>query len=260
MGDTIIAWQRAGFKAMIPGDGFDSEIFTIVVGPDAKTYTAHAVFLSQSPVLKRMCHAGFQESQTRRISLPEDDSRVIRSMIQYLYGGDFFSFGTKEVPTEESTKSADSLIQAAEELAAIYVTADKYQLQDLKTLLVGKLTCLIDIYQQPIEFLQMARKVYARISDYEDIFRTFFKETAAKLPMQDEMDAELGNVFKECISDGGIMAIDLFAALCSKSTDAIKAEKQRGETALQTTTSLLVALRKHHTEVHLNSRHCYVTI
>ncbi|KAI4251706.1 MAG: hypothetical protein LQ352_004694 [Teloschistes flavicans] len=224
MDDTILAWQRAGFKATVPGDGFDSEIFTIVVGSEAKVYTVHAAFLSQSPVLKRMCHAGFQESQTRRISLPEEDTKVVRAMIQYLYGGDFCSFGTKEASPEETTEPADDLTQAADELAVIYIAADKYQLPDLKTLVVGKMTSHIDIQNRPIEFLQMSRRIYLHIPDSQEIFRTFFKETAMKLPKQGEMTQDLGNVFNECISDGGIMAIDLFAALCVRFTAELDAK------------------------------------
>lgn len=129
-----------------------------------------------------MCHAGFQESQTRQISLPEEDSGVVRAIIQYLYTGNFWDFGMGEVSPEETTELEDDLTQAADELAAIYIAADKYQLTDLKTLIVGKMTTYIDIQRRPIEFLQMARKTYTYMPESEDIFRTFFKETAAELP------------------------------------------------------------------------------
>ncbi|KAL9583194.1 MAG: hypothetical protein Q9212_002844 [Teloschistes hypoglaucus] len=248
MGDAVLAWQRAGFKAIVPGDGFDSEIFTIMVGSESKTYTAHAAFLSQSPVLKGMCHAGFQESQTHQIKLPEEDSRVVRAMIQYLYAGHFCNFGTKEVSSEKITESEDDLTQAADELAAIYIAADKNHLPDLKTLIVGKMTSHIDILKRPIEFLQMAKKTYAHLPDSEDIFRTFFKKTAAKFPKQGAMAQKLGDVYNDCILDGGIMAIDMFAASCAKYAAEVEIAKQERARF----SNLVERLRAHHTEYHNN--------
>lgn len=75
-----------------------------------------------------MCLAGFQKSQTHRIKLPEEDAKVVKAMIQYLYTGDFCSLGTEEASSAETTEPEDDFTQAADEFAAIYIAADKYHL------------------------------------------------------------------------------------------------------------------------------------
>ncbi|KAL8640340.1 MAG: hypothetical protein Q9228_002725 [Teloschistes exilis] len=198
MDHAIVAWQRAGFRAIVSGD------------------------------------------QTRQINLPEEDSRVVRAMIQYLYTGNFWDFGMGEVSPEETTEPEDDLTQAADELAAIYIVADKYQLPDLRTLIVGKLTTHIDIQRPPIEFLQMARKTYTYMPESEDIFRTFFKETATELPKPSEMAQNLSHIFNDCIMDGGIMAIDMFAALCAKNSAEVNSARKQGGRELSASIELLV--------------------
>ncbi len=69
------------------GSGFDSQIFTLIVGREEKVYTAHATYLCQSPVFENICYGHFQESQTFEIRLPEDEPQAIRALIQYFYTG-----------------------------------------------------------------------------------------------------------------------------------------------------------------------------
>lgn len=111
-------------------------------------------------------------------------------------------------------------------------------------MIVGKITSHIDVQKRPIEFLQMAKKTYTHMPDSEDTFRTFFKETAAKLPKQGEMAQKLIHVFNDCILDGGVMAIDMFAALCAESTG------QAGKRELDESKLLVARLRTHHYEYH----------
>lgn len=76
--------------------GFDSPVFTIIVGPEKTRFNAHTAYLSQSPVLDRMCNGNFKESHDFHINLPFDDPPVIHAMLQYLYSGKFLDFGTVE--------------------------------------------------------------------------------------------------------------------------------------------------------------------
>ena len=142
--DLKAAWEYEGITSMINGEyvtsqlvwttysrltvcsGFDSQIFTLTVGPEEKVYTAHATYLCQSPVLEKMCHGQFQESQTFEIRLPEDEPQAIRALILYLYTGRFLDYGTRE--------SGNGSAGAAAQLAELYATADKYQLQISKGL------------------------------------------------------------------------------------------------------------------------------
>ncbi|KAL8646350.1 MAG: hypothetical protein Q9226_006898, partial [Calogaya cf. arnoldii] len=99
-------------------------MFTLIVGPAGNSFTAHAAYLSQSPVFEKMCNGEFKKGQTSEIELPEDDPEVISALIQYLYSGNFVGFGS--LGTGQGPKDVGS------QLAALYVTADKYQLQKLK--------------------------------------------------------------------------------------------------------------------------------
>ncbi|KAL9595000.1 MAG: hypothetical protein Q9179_005159, partial [Wetmoreana sp. 5 TL-2023] len=229
MGGTV-AWQRDGVAPLIDGIGFDSEIFTLTVGPEAKIMKVHAAYLCQSPVLERMCNARFKESQTKQIALPDDDPKVVTAIIQYLYGGDFCNIGTDNLIRgtfgaasvargtldEPAGNAAGTVIEAADELAEVYVTVEKYQLQDLKVLLVKKFESITDVKSRPNSFLYAARKVYAGIPDSEDAYRTFFKNTAIQLNNPDRMNKSVRKAFDDCMSFGGILAVDLAAALCSK--------------------------------------------
>ncbi|KAL8758041.1 MAG: hypothetical protein Q9199_001771 [Rusavskia elegans] len=204
--DLKAAWEYQGVTSMINGDGFDSQIFTIITGPEEKGYTAHATYLCQSPVLERMCYGQFQESQTFEIRLPEDEPQAIRALIQYLYTGRFLDYGTME--------SGNGSAGAATQLAELYATADKYQLQDLKALVAKNLDTVIDVEERPIDFLLIMRATYTSIPDWDKARRKHFKNLATQLPKPNFMAKPMREVFDECISGGGILATDLVSALC----------------------------------------------
>ncbi|KAL8676405.1 MAG: hypothetical protein Q9186_007069 [Xanthomendoza sp. 1 TL-2023] len=188
--------------------GFDSQIFTLIVGSEEKQFTVHASYLAQSPVFDRMCHGHFEESHTLQIRLPEDDPRVMKAVIQYLYSGSFYNFGTEE--------ACGNTADAANELAEIYSVAEKYGLQDLKTLVIEKLRKITDVMDKAGEFLSVAMKIYACTPDTDGPYRTFFKETVATMKNRYDLSEPDVEVFNECISSGGSLAIDLVTAACDQ--------------------------------------------
>lgn len=168
-----------------------------------------------------MCHANFSESQTSQIALPEDDPKVIRAIIHYLYAGDIWSLETTESCTDLE-ENADEDVEAGSGWAAVtgvladvYVTAEKYQLHDLKVLVIEKLRMAMDANARPINFLRTAQRIYAGILASDDVYRDFFREEAAALDKPNNMDEGPRRVFDECIAGGGILALDIVAALCS---------------------------------------------
>ncbi|KAL8999020.1 MAG: hypothetical protein Q9169_002018 [Polycauliona sp. 2 TL-2023] len=198
------AAELKGSTSMNEGDGFQSQIFTILVGTQQQKFTAHASFLSQSPVLERMCHGHFQESRTFVIRLPDDDSKVIRAVIQYLYTGDFQDFGTVDL-------SGDTL-------TALFSLAELYGLR-----------AIIDVAKRPIEFIAAAKEIYGYIP-YSDIeFRCFFKDACAGLLLPKDMPQVLREQYDDQISEGGDMALDMVAALCRKYNAEITKVKARGD-------------------------------
>ncbi|KAL8855318.1 MAG: hypothetical protein Q9178_008032 [Gyalolechia marmorata] len=189
------AWEYQGVTSTINGDGFDSQIFSIITGPEGKVYTAHATYLSQSPVFEKICHGQFHESLTFQIKLPEDDPEVIRALIQYLYTGNFHDFGT--IKSGRGSKGAGS------QLARLYVTAEKYQLQVLKELVLSKFGSVSDPEERPIDFLCMAETMYENTPDTDTTWRTFFRSFAARLPKPNRMSKSVREVFDNFVSSGG---------------------------------------------------------
>ncbi|KAL8673214.1 MAG: hypothetical protein Q9168_002366 [Polycauliona sp. 1 TL-2023] len=188
-------------------DGFSSQIFTILAGEQQQKFTAHASFLSQSPVLERMCHGHFQESRTFIISLPDDKPGVIRALIQYFYTGDIQKFG--------SVDPAGCTTTALRSLAELYGAAEKYQMRELKTLIIIILQGLIDLVNRPIEFVDAAKEIYDYISDSDKGFRNFFINGCVKLPLPKAMNTMLRQKFDDHLAEGGEMALDMVIALCT---------------------------------------------
>ncbi|KAL8910404.1 MAG: hypothetical protein Q9171_004313 [Xanthocarpia ochracea] len=194
-------------KSLRNTNGFDSPIFTIITGPEEKVYTAHATYLSQSPVFEKICHGRFQESLMFEIKLPEDDPEVIRALIQYLYTGNFHDFGT--IWSAHSPKGAGS------QLARLYVTAEKYQLQVLKELVLSKFGSVLDPRERPLEFLYMAESMYENTPDTDTTWRDFFKSFAARLQKPNRMSKSIRDIFDNFVYGGGAQAVDMVEAICT---------------------------------------------
>ena len=241
--DLKAAWEYEGITSMINGEyvtsqlvwttysrltvcsGFDSQIFTLTVGPEAKSFTAHAAFLSQSPVFEKMCSGEFQESHTCEIKLPEDDPEVIRAFIQYLYTGNFLDFGSME--SGHGPKGAEL------QLARLYMTAEKYQMQNLKVLILGKLFCVLDPEQRPLDFLSIAGLMYDNIPDSDSGWRTLFKNCAIYLPKPSLMSKSIRTRFDNCLHRGGAQAVDMMEAtwtLYDATIDFIRADVWESKT------------------------------
>ncbi|KAL8891629.1 MAG: hypothetical protein Q9215_001397 [Flavoplaca cf. flavocitrina] len=179
------------------GDGFQSQIFTILAGRQRHKFTAHASFLSQSPVLDRMCHGPFEESLIFTIRLPDEKPDTLQAVIQYLYTGNIQRFG--------SVNETGSTIRAPLKLAELY----------------GKLEGSIDVDARPFEFMMAARKIYNCIPDSDKDFREFFKKASTKLPSPKLMPQELRHHYNDQLEEGGVMAVDMVAALCAEYTARI---------------------------------------
>ncbi|KAL8799710.1 MAG: hypothetical protein Q9182_005688 [Xanthomendoza sp. 2 TL-2023] len=206
------------------GEGFASQIFAILVGPQEQKFTAHASFLSQSPVLDRMCHGHFEESRTFTIRLPEDDPKVIKAMIQYLYTGDFTNYGLHD------DTLGISAMRAGFQLVDLYKVAEKYQLQQLKTLILEKLGGIIDGSERPKQFLATATRMYTDLLDSDYACRAFFIVAAKGLQLPKLMSKALRQYLDECISSGANLAQDLFQAMVSKYEEFLSEEmKERRE-------------------------------
>ncbi|KAL8946868.1 MAG: hypothetical protein Q9183_007850, partial [Haloplaca sp. 2 TL-2023] len=117
-------------------------------------------------------------------------------------------------------------------LADIYLVAEKWQLTDLKVLVVEKLLSITNIKRQPILFFNTAEKLYASIPDSDTAYRAFFRKTLSalfKVAGPDEMNEKVRNVFDDCVSGGGNLAIDTVRALCSGYNERLSASVSKAE-------------------------------
>ncbi|KAL8954952.1 MAG: hypothetical protein Q9183_006853 [Haloplaca sp. 2 TL-2023] len=188
----MIAWECGDFAAKINKSGFASRIFTISVGPQEVPLAVHEADLSQSPVFEKMCNGDFEENQTQLVKLPEDDPIVMKIILHQWF-------------------------EMIEVLQDLYTTAEKYDLQDLKVVVIEKLLASIDVQTQACSFLTMAQKIYAAVPDTDTRYRGFFRGLAYDLLAfaggQDKMATDVRSCFDECIYGGGAMAIDLAEVL-----------------------------------------------
>ena len=156
----------------------------------------HEAVLAQSPVLKRCCQSGFQESLVKHINLPEDDVQVFGRVLEYLYKGDFDT-------------SYASIFDLANGLAEVYLMADKYQIDQLKVLTVTKLTeNFRGVARDPQVFFTMSQRIYANTPESDLPFKQYFRAEAPHYlqamqePVADQID--------EFLSAGGSFATELF--------------------------------------------------
>lgn len=130
----------------------------------------HSSVLRTSPVFARMCEGDFKEAHERRISLPEDSSQDFDAIVEYLYTGNFLTTGNPHPPHGQQ-KGRET---CALELASVYVTAEKYQMDALKALVIEKFKhCTKGC--TPAEVLAIADTIYPSIPHTDQIFPSYIR-------------------------------------------------------------------------------------
>ncbi|KAL9118181.1 MAG: hypothetical protein Q9187_005276 [Circinaria calcarea] len=191
---------------------FASTVFGILVGNTQPVLFAHASVLSQSPVLARMCEGPFHENSTVQICLPEDDASVFKVVLEYLYTGKI------RPPNKKYLRIG------ADQLANIYLLADKYDLPVLKEKIVRELrwyfSDITSAYmaasrigptsELAVQFFVIAQKIYqgTAASQSGQIFHEYFCETAisASVVLQNQGCV----VVQAMLTHGGKLAADFF--------------------------------------------------
>ena len=149
-----------------------------------------------------MTELPFKEKDERRILLPDDDPLLIGYVVAFLYKGDFLTRseewlrneratgktsrhrktivkGGQAFPKDDAAKS-DPLTEAetavAEDLAKVYMLADKYQLGDMRNTTLEKLQDLIAANSRPIGFLHAITICYRHIPETDLSFPVAVRE------------------------------------------------------------------------------------
>lgn len=133
-----------------------SAIVTLVIGQEQRIFAAHENVLCLSPFFQAVLQNQMMDSQTKKISLPDEEPEIFSSVLEYLYKGDYYprlvhnkkrnSWELEEQPAEDAGAGgrAESTIyhQGVDgELlkdTVIYCAAEKYGLEELKRVALRK--------------------------------------------------------------------------------------------------------------------------
>lgn len=180
-------------------------MYKLFVGPEKKLFHAHEAVLSNSPVFERMCSGTFKESVEKQISLPDDDAIAFGCMLEFMYFGVF-----------HGDETLDRVAKAAL-LADVYNMAEKYQLEDLKDLLICPLGAILETASEDecLEcFFDAVRKIYGNNPDSDVLFPRFFKQAVTQMLCYRDQVPHLETHIRRCIYEGGRLAQDTFDAFC----------------------------------------------
>ncbi|KAL8959574.1 MAG: hypothetical protein Q9193_003587 [Seirophora villosa] len=223
----------------LSGDGerFDSsKIYIISVGQNNKEYAVHESVLRKSPVFAAMCEGQFKEAYERRILLPADNPQDIAAIVEYLYTNDFATIGNPNAGLDCQTCAA--------QLKSLYGTAEYYQMDPLKDLIVKKFKdCTTG--STPADWLAIAESIYPSLPTTDRVYPAYVRSLII-----DRLDTSRETVMEELdpwTRKGGRLAIDINRA-------CVAYWKQRGAAALLK----FQDARSSHMHVHPNCGTCHI--
>jgi len=220
-----------------------SPIVTLQVGREGRLFAAHEDVLCISPFFKSAVKGAFLASaHSKRIELPDEEPEIFSCVLEYLYKGDYYprllhskrrdtwsledqlptvkgSPDPNEKGGERGNVEATTFIAAENEYllrdTVVYCLADKYGLEELKSLALRKQGLQSGIEVGTI--LRSARYAYEHTPDTDSRLRAHYlaliircrKTFKRSGTMQKEMEV------------GGKLFFDLFVALCNHVDDIV---------------------------------------
>ncbi|KAL2174733.1 uncharacterized protein P884DRAFT_208006 [Thermothelomyces heterothallicus CBS 202.75] len=207
--------------------GSVSAIVTLVVGQEQRIFAAHENILSASPFFQSVLRNQLMDSQTKKISLPDEEPEVFSSILEYLYKGDYYPrlvFNKKRNSWELEEAGEDGRSEATiyhhsveGELlkdTAIYCAAEKYGLEELKRISLRKQGLQSGIQASTI--LASARYAYANTPDTDSKLRAHY---LALIIRSRNTFKRSGTMQLEMFNGGTQLFFDLFVALCNHVDD-----------------------------------------
>jgi hypothetical protein len=166
-----------------------SPIITICVGQDARVFAAHEEQLCVSPFFASICRGKLLESNSKRISLPEEIPEIFSAVLEYLYKGDYYPRviqnkrrGVWELEDAETNSGGRGAVentvfsprqgQRILKDTLVYCTAERYGLDELKRLALRKQGLQSGIQCSTI--LASARYAYANTPDSDSKLRAHY--------------------------------------------------------------------------------------
>ncbi|GAB1310142.1 BTB domain-containing protein [Madurella fahalii] len=222
--------RRAVSNAGTSEASFDkniSPIVTLVVGQEQRIFAAHENVLCISPFFQAVLQNQMMDSQTKKISLPDEEPEVFSSILEYLYKGDYSprlvhnkkrNTWELEQAGEDGRSEATIYHHSVEgELlkdTAIYCAADKYGIEELKRVSLRKQGLQSGIQASTI--LASARYAYANTPDTDSKLRAHY---LALIIRSRSTFKRSGTMQLEMFNGGTQLFFDLFVALCNHVDD-----------------------------------------
>ncbi|KAJ5381480.1 uncharacterized protein N7496_003908 [Penicillium cataractarum] len=144
--------QKYFERLLLSGEYSDLKIFCQDI-----TFNVHqCIICPQSSFFRAAIEHPFKESSTRVIELPADHPGTVERMISYLYLKDYRQTG-HIIPM--AAAEDEDLAQVGLNHADVYITADKYDIQLLKSLAATKMTSWAKSNFKSPGFVDMARHI-----------------------------------------------------------------------------------------------------
>lgn len=228
--------------------GTNSPIVTIVVGPNQRMFAAHQDILCRSPFFAAACQDVFVGNSHRRIALVDEEPEVLSAVLEFLYKGDYsprllhdkkrnswvledatdMSWSSTRVngqlvdndtATIYSRSAGDTVLRDT----AVYCSAEKYGLEELKKLALRKqgLVAGIDV----AAILRSARYAYDNTPDTDSKLRAFY----LSMIVRNRKTFKRSGTMQAEMQAGGQLFFDLFVAMCNHVDDIIGVKSSRGQ-------------------------------
>lgn len=224
------------------GSTLTSPIVTLIVGRDARVFACHEDVLSTSPFFAAVLKGDYYyENTAKRVELPDEQPEVFSAVLEYLYKGDYYprllhdkkrntwhledaagdgySLGQDRVP---STIYHDRVGGVLLKDTAIYCSAEKFGLQDLKRLALRKQG--LHTGMQVDVILRSARYAYDNTPDEDAKLRAHF---LALIIRSRKTFKRSGTMQMEMESGGSKLFFDLFVAMCNHIDDIMETSNNR---------------------------------
>ena len=193
------------FVKDVSSSHFNSDIFTIFVGPKSQIFTAHRDILSKSPKFKAQCNnEQLTESTSKEIRLRDHHPFIFGLLLEYLYKDEYSPKAGVEFAAYRSNDEKTRFLQTQREVH-LYCMAGYYLVPELQTLAVEKMAMLAPLSME--SFLNVSRVVYENNTGpgaYRDYFCYKIKDYLHLDTMEDWII--------ERIAEGGDLAVDIFHA------------------------------------------------
>ncbi|KAI9798170.1 MAG: hypothetical protein M1833_004919 [Piccolia ochrophora] len=157
-----------------------SNFVIVLVGPELTKYNVYKdKICSQSPFFKAACYGQFVEATQGVIKLPEDEPHIFEAFLHWLFFDDPFPKGYSEDSVED-----------AEKCALLWIMADKFQVPEMKPLLLKLLSRTTQILDA-----HAISQIYLHTTKGSPLRKLLVADTAILEPHRFAFDADFPSEF-----------------------------------------------------------------